>query len=88
MQQVIKALLAGKRLATAHKEGATHVYFDGQAFRRSDYGEWTTEQRFADSPAVLAFLRGFLDWEAKRDLHTDQPSEAQVWAHILRRLQK
>ena len=28
--QVIKALLAGKRVATAHKEGGTHVYFDGQ----------------------------------------------------------
>ena len=87
-RQVLAALRSGKKLSTAHKEGGTRLYFNGRVFKRSDYGEWTSDETIADDAGMVTYLRKFFDWEARRDLGTDKPSEMQVWTHILSRLQR
>ena len=85
---VLDRLRGGRKLFTAHKEGGSQVYFNGRVFVRSDYGDFPGETHFADDAAMLAFLRQFLDWEAKREAAPRQPSEREVWQFILNRLEK
>ena len=86
-RQVLAGLKAGQGFFTAHKEGGTHLLFDGNAYRRSDYGdEPNIDETFATDSAMLACLRRFYDWEAQRDAYPHKKAEVEVWRYILGQL--
>ena len=73
---MIRGLRAGMRFSTAHKEGGTHLFFNGQVFLRSDYGDFSSQKSYVDDAAMLECLRSFFDWDARRDLPLEHPTEA------------
>jgi hypothetical protein len=84
---VLDALRNGMGVFTAHKEGGTHIFFDGTAFRRLDYGEEpNADETYSTDEAILSCLRQFFDWEARRPVYPHQPSELAVWTHVMSRL--
>jgi hypothetical protein len=85
-KEILAALRAGKEFRTAHHEGGTQLFFDGKAFVRSDYGEDPKTETFAGDAAMIACLRSFYDWEARRDTHPNKPPELAIWKYIQNQL--
>jgi hypothetical protein len=86
-QQVLAALRAGMGFFTAHKEGGTHLYFDGVVFRRADYGEEPNiDETYPDDAAMLVCLRQFFEWDARRDNYPHPVPNLAVWTYIQGRL--
>ena len=86
-RQVLDALRAGMGFFTAGKEGGSHLFFDGQVFRRNDYGdEPNLSEVHVDDAAMLACLRRFFDWDAQQETYPHRKSELAVWEHIRGRL--
>jgi hypothetical protein len=86
-RQVLDALRAGMGFFTAGKEGGSHLFFDGQVYRRNDYGEEPNRSEvYADDAAMTACLRAFYDWDARRDAYPHPKPELDVWRYILGQL--
>ena len=82
-REVLDGLRAGMVFFTAHKEGGTHLKFDGQLFIRADYGEEpNTYATYTHEADMLACLRTFFDWDARRDWYPHHPPEQLVWQYI------
>ncbi|MEO8805288.1 MAG: hypothetical protein ABI433_04350 [Burkholderiaceae bacterium] len=87
-RQVLDALRRGMGFFTANKEGGSHLFFDGQVFRRNDYGdEPNLSEAYADDAAMLACLRRFYSWDAQRDAYPHPKAELDVWNYIRGQLQ-
>ena len=86
-RQVLDALRSDMGFFTAHKEGGSHLFFDGNVFRRVDYGdEPNLSEIYADDAAMLACLRRFYSWDAQRDAYPHPKAELDVWNYIHGRL--
>ena len=82
-RQVLDALRGGMGFFTASKEGGSHLFFDGQVFRRNDYGEAPEPSTvYADDAAMVECLRRFYDWDACRDSYPHAKPELAVWQFI------
>ncbi|MEO8059849.1 MAG: hypothetical protein ABI671_16165 [Burkholderiales bacterium] len=82
-RQVLDALRSGMGFFTAHKEGGSHLFFDGSAFRRSDYGDGPDRSAvYADDASMIEGLRRFYDWEARQDSYPHPKPELDVWQYI------
>jgi len=87
-RQVLDALRHGMGFFTANKAGSSHLFFDGQVFRRNDYGdEPNLSEAYADDAAMLACLRRFYNWDAQRDAYPHPKAELEVWNYIRAQLQ-
>jgi hypothetical protein len=87
-QEVLAALRSGMGFATAHKEGGTRLFFDGQVFRRDDHGEEPNlHEVYPDDAAMLDGLRRFYDWDARQSNYPHPVPELQVWTYIRGQLQ-
>jgi len=85
--EIIDALRAGMGFFTAHKEGGSHLFFDGTAFRRTDYGDAVDRcEIYPTDTAMIDALRRFYGWDARRAAYPHPVSELQVWAYIRSRL--
>ena len=81
--EVLAALRDGQGFFTASKEGGSHLFFDGQVFRRNDYGEEpNVNEVYADDAAMIACLRRFYDWESRHSNYPHPVPELQVWTYI------
>ncbi len=88
-RQVLDGLRQGMRFFTANKEGGSHLFFDGQVYRRNDYGdEPNLSEVYADDDAMLVCLRRFYDWDAQRDTYPHRKPELAVWTYILGQLRR
>ena len=86
-RQVLEGLRAGLGFFTAHKEGGSHLFFDGNVYRRNDHGdEPNISEVHADDAAMLACLRSFYDWDSQRDSFPHPKPELAVWNYILGQL--
>ena len=86
-RQVLDGLRGGFGFFTAHKEGGSHLFFDGHVYRRNDYGEEPNlSEVHADDAAMLACLRAFYNWDAQRDSYPHPKPELAVWNYILGQL--
>jgi len=86
-REVLDALHRGMGFFTAGKEGGSHLFFDGNVYRRNDYGEEPNiSEVYADDAAMIACLRRFYDWEAQSDTYPHRKPELAVWEHIRRQL--
>nr|WP_295786468.1 hypothetical protein [Rhodoferax sp.] len=87
-RQVLDAMRSGMGFFTANKEGGSHLFFDGQVFRRNDYGdEPNLSETYADDGAMLVCLRRFYNWDAQRDAYPHPKAELDVWNYIRGQLQ-
>ena len=88
-REVIDRLRAGWGFFDAHKEGGTHLSFDGSVFVRADYGEEPNlRQTYETEAGMLEALRRFHDWESRRDTYPHRPPEVDVWRYILAKMMK
>jgi hypothetical protein len=88
-REVMDALRNGMGFFTANKEGGSHLFFNGQVFVRSDYGdEPNIYETYADEAGMAACLRQFYDWEARRGHYPHMPPEREVWMYIRSQLSK
>jgi hypothetical protein len=85
-QAIIAAMKRGATFGTAHKEGGTNIYWKGDRFIRSDYGDYPDKQLFTDEADFLAKLRKFLHWDVTSNAGRNQLSELDTWRLILRRM--
>jgi hypothetical protein len=83
-QAIVTALKQGARFTTSHKEGGTNLFWNGQNFVRSDYGDDPAHRTFSDEVEFLSALRQFYDWETSRNVHPDRAPELVAWKLILR----
>jgi hypothetical protein len=82
-REVLEALRRGMGFFTAHKEGGSHLFFDGKVFRRNDYGEEPNiNEVYPDDAAMIACLRRFYDWDSQRDSYPHPKAELDVWNYI------
>lgn len=85
--EVLDALRAGKVFFTAHKEGGTHLLFDGKHFLRDDYGDEPNENEvYATDAQMLDSLYRFFEWDANHPTYPHKVPELQVWQYIRTRL--
>jgi hypothetical protein len=82
-REVIDALRNGMGFFTSNKEGGSHLFFDGQVFKRNDYGEEPNlSEVYADDASMLTCLRRFYNWDAQRDSYPHPQPELVVWQYI------
>lgn len=82
-RQVLDALRGGMGFFTAGKEGGSHLFFDGQVFRRNDYGEAPEASTvYTDGAAMVECLRRFYEWDASQDSYPHAKPELAVWQFI------
>jgi hypothetical protein len=85
-QAIIAKMKQGARYRTSHKEGGSHVYWRGDRFVRSDYGENQEERQFLTEDSFLSMLFPFFRSDLV-NLPVEAPlSEIDAWRLILRRL--
>ncbi len=83
---IIAAMKQGTAFRTSHKEGGTHLAWNGNRFVRTDYGDNPSVQQFADETEFLNMLRQFYHWEVTSRFGGTQLSEIDMWRLILRRM--
>lgn len=88
-RQVLDGLRDGMRFFTSHKEGGSHLFFDGRVYRRQDYGEEpNVDEAYADDKGMLDCLRRFYDWDARRDTYPHHKPERHVWTYIVGQMRR
>jgi hypothetical protein len=88
-RQVLDGLRNGMRFFTANKEGGSHLFFDGQVYRRNDFGdEPTLNEGFADDDAIIGCLRRFYNWDAQSDIYPHRKPELAIWTYILGQMRR
>ncbi|MEZ5404181.1 MAG: hypothetical protein R2729_31165 [Bryobacteraceae bacterium] len=85
-RKIIDGMRAGRRFATAHKEGGTNITMHRGKWISQDYGESNDRRVFDDEAAFFEYLRKFYDWETRRDIYPHRPPEADAWRYILGKL--
>jgi hypothetical protein len=85
-QTIIAAMKDGARFCDSHKEGGTNIFWKGEQFVRSDYGDNPDKQHFTDEIEFLKMLRQFCHWDVTRNSGKDQLSEIDTWRLIMRRM--
>jgi hypothetical protein len=87
-QSIVAEMKRGARFRTSHKEGGTNIYWRGDRFFRSDYGDDPAERQFTDELSFFTMLRQFCYWDVARNSGSEQLSEGDVWRLILRRMDR
>lgn len=85
-QNIIAAIKDGARFCDSHKEGGTNIYWNGEQFVRSDFGDNPDKRHFTDEIEFLKMLRQFCHWDVTRNSGKDQLSEIETWRLIMRRM--
>jgi len=85
-QAILDGLRRGRSFRTAHHESGMTIYFDGGQFIKQVYGVEESREIFARDDQIIAYLRAFYDWEARRNMYPHQPPELEVWRFIQRQL--
>lgn len=85
-QAIIAAMKEGARFGDSHKEGGTNIFWKGERFVRSDYGDDPDERHFTDESEFLKMLYQFCHWQATSHSDKDQLTEIDTWRLILRRM--
>ncbi len=85
-QTIIAAIKDGARFCDSHKEGGTNIYWKGEQFVRSDYGDNPDKRHFTDEIEFLKMLRQFCHCDVTRNSGKDQLSEIDSWRLIMRRM--
>jgi hypothetical protein len=85
-QAILAALRDGASFQTSHKEGGTKIFWNGNSWVRSDYGEHPEERRFKDESEFLHMLLRFFHMDVTQRSGPEQRSELDIWQLILRRL--
>lgn len=88
-RQVLAALRGGWGFLTSSKEGGSRLFFDGEVFRRSDYGDGPDMSTvYSDESAMLDGLRRIYSWDAQQDSYPHAKPELDVWRYIHGKLRK
>jgi hypothetical protein len=85
-QTIIAAMKDGARFCDSHKEGGTNIFWNGEQFVRSDYGDNPDKQHFTEEVEFLKKLRQFCLWDVTRNSGKYQLSEIDTWRLIMRRM--
>lgn len=85
-QAIIAAMKGGARFCDSHKEGGTKIYWKGDCFVRSDYGDDPDERHYTDEGDFLKMLYQFSHWDATRHSAKGQLSDIDTWRLIHRRM--
>ena len=85
-QAIIAAVKNGARYYDSHKEGGTKIYWSGDRFVRSDYGDYPDERQFTDENDFLKMLYQFCHWQATSHSDKNQLSDIDTWRLIHRRM--
>ena len=85
-QEILAELRMGRSFRTAHHEGGTRIYYDGQTFICSTYGEEESLRVLGTEDEVLDCIRGLYDWDSRKESYPHRPPELDVWRFIQRQL--
>ena len=81
-QAVLAALRAGKCYAVGHHEGVTRVQMEGDLLVKRETGEENSAEFYSGEEEMLRFLRGYFDYDARKDTHPHKPPETEIWKYI------
>jgi hypothetical protein len=87
-QAILSEMREGAYFVTAHKEGGTHLRWNGTHFHRADYGESEDTETFPDDASFLGFLRQFYNGDVSRQTYPEKVPELAAWKLILRLLRR
>jgi hypothetical protein len=87
-QAIISAMKNGACFRTSHKEGGTHIYWRGDRFVRSDYGENPEDWHFLTEELFFSMLFPFYRWEFVNPAGITTLTDIDAWRLIQSRLDR
>jgi hypothetical protein len=81
-KQILDELREGKSFRTVHHEGGTYIYFDGNSYVWSTYGEEVAKRDLTSEDETLQSIRDLYDWESRKSSYPHPPPELEVWTFI------
>ena len=79
---VLDEFRAGKEFFSANKEGAVWIRMEDGVLARRSIGEDESVTYYPTEPEMIAFVRKYFDWDARRDTLPHKPPEAEIWKFI------
>jgi hypothetical protein len=83
---IVAGMKRGGTYGTSHKEGGTNIYWRGEHFVRSDYGDYPDLKTFQTEAEFLKMLWQFCQFDVTRHTGKQGLSELDAWKLILRRM--